>query len=102
MPNLPREGNETAEWIDPAAPRRARSRGDRARKAFRSVSLVGFLLLVFGFLIGLSAAGPSVPATALVLLGLLLAGVGLVAHRLVFWAEVVAKDRPGHEGGSGR
>ncbi len=99
MSNVPREGPETAEWVGPPRGRRSRTRADRARKAFRTVALVGFLFLVFGVLIGLSVGGPSVTATALVLLGFLLACVGLVAHRLVFWAEVMTKDRPGRGSG---
>ncbi len=40
-------------------------------------------------------------ATVLVLAGLLLSIVSLVAHRFVFWAQVLAKDRGEQQRGPG-
>ncbi len=63
--------------------------------------MIGFLLFVVGAGIGLSVAGPSVPATVLVLTGLLLSIVSLVAHRFVFWAQVLGKERGEQQRGPG-
>ena len=97
MPTTPEEdGGSLAP--DAAAQNRRPSRGAKARRLFGRIAFIGFLILILGFVIGLSAGGPSVPATIVLSTGLILAAVGLVAHRLVFWAEVMTKDRPARQG----
>lgn len=54
----------------------------------------GLALLAVGFVIGLAAQGPSVPATVVLSAGLLVEAGGLLAYRAFFWASVYAKDRP--------
>jgi len=74
--------------------RGAFARGKRARHLLRGTIGVGLVLLAVGFAIGFAAGGVSVAATAVLLAGLFLTLAGAVAYRLVFWAEVYAKDRP--------
>ncbi len=93
MAGPPQTQDEGAEHIDSSTLQPAATRGTRARRVFRSMALAGFLCVVAGIVIGLSAAGPSVPATIVLFAGLFLAGVGLVGNRLVFWAEFLSKDR---------
>lgn len=98
MPDQSPDGAGPSERADAAAQGPRPTRGARARRIFGRVALVGFLILLLGFIIAFSAGGPSVPATIVLSVGLILAAVGLVAHRLVFWAEVMTKDRPAHGG----
>ncbi len=101
MSNPGPEPGEVSERFDQSKARRVRSRADRVRRALRYIAVLGFLFFVVGAGIGLSAAGPSVPATVLVLTGLLLSVVSLVAHRFVFWSQVLSKDRGEQQRGPG-
>lgn len=94
MPYGAQDAGGPPERTDAAAQGTRPSRGTRVRRIFGRIAFIGFLILILGFVIGLSAGGPSVPATIVLAVGLILAAAGLVAHRLVFWAEVMTKDRP--------
>lgn len=72
-------------------------RGSRARRGRRVVRWLvwgGLALLVAGFVVALIAQGPSVPATIVLSVGLIVEAAGLVAYRILFWASVYAKDKP--------
>lgn len=93
MSGVPRESTESAS-IDatPEVLRGAKAR--MGRRIVRWLVWAGLTLLGVGFVIALLAHGPSVPATAILLVGLLVEAAGLVAYRVLFWASVYAKDRP--------
>ncbi len=93
MAGPPQAQDDGTEPIDASTLQPAPTRGTRARRVFRSMAFAGFLCVVAGIVIGLSANGPSVPATIVLFAGLFLAGAGLVGNRLVFWAEFLSKDR---------
>ena len=72
-------------------------RGIRSRNGRRLVRWLvwgGLALLAVGFVIALLAQGPSVPATIVLTLGLLLEAAGLVSYRILFWASIYARDKP--------
>ncbi len=99
--NPAREHSEGSERRDQTGLRRVRSRGDRARRVLRVATLIGVVILGFGIAVGMSVGGPSVPATVLVLAGLLASTGGLVAHRFVSWTEVSTKNPSRRERGPG-